>query len=132
MVTRPENEVKNMLFDYLDLETLKKEPIHQKPVIKEIMTESAGGTLEEKLRSKGFLIYAMGECYGKQITINTEILIQRVNDGLPIWTGYRRSYDRHHNFKSEKIILESENLLKVLKAAEDYIKNYLDFIKRRP
>lgn len=118
-----------MLFELWDAEIKEKEPVHQ-PAIKEVRTETTKETLKKKLRSKGFLIYAMGECYGKQITINAEILIQRVNDDLPIWTGYRRSYDQYNNLKSEKIILESENLFKVLTATENYIKNYLNFIKR--
>lgn len=83
-----------------------------------------------KAIEKGYLPYSFNECYGKQITSNAYIYIQRLQEG-DSWTSYRLTYNYiDGNIKSEKTIIEGQDFIQVLDKTEKYIKQYLEFISR--
>ena len=99
-----------------ELETIDPSPVKQ---------------FEKNLITKGFLPYSSGECYGRQVTRNSHIFIQRINEFSDIWTGYRVTYGHEENeIRSEKTIIEDRNFNKVILRVESYIRKYLDFVKR--
>lgn len=86
---------------------------------------------EKNLITKGFLPYSPGECYGRQITRDSHIFIQRIEGSSNTWTGYRITYDYENNgINSERTIAVGKNLNSVILRVEIYIRNYLEFIRR--
>lgn len=74
-----------------------------------------------------YLPYSFNECYGKQLTINSFVFIQKI-DGSTNWTGYRVTYDEDNEIMSEKTIIESRSFTDVIKRTEIYINNFIKFI----
>ena len=69
--------------------------------------------------------------YGKRVTKNAYIYIQRVEESNALWTSYRLTYNYiDGTIKSERTILEGQDFMQVLGKTEKYIRDYLEFISR--
>lgn len=79
---------------------------------------------------KGYLPYAIGECYGKQIAGNSEVYIQML-EGVNYWTAYRLTYrSGERKASSEKTIIEGNDFFEILDRTEMYIDNFISFIDK--
>lgn len=76
----------------------------------------------------GYTPYSMGECYGRQLTLNNELLIQKINNS-DYWTVYRiKHYKGDSRPVTERFILETKDFSEAIERAERYIDNFLKYI----
>ena len=83
----------------------------------------------KKAIEEGYLPYSFGECYGKQLTTNSFVFIQKLDDSKS-WLGYRVTYDEDNNIVSEKTIIEDLDFKNAITRVEIYINNYFKFIDK--
>lgn len=125
-----------LIFDYKsgtisDLEevekTIREIRLNEKKVINFLDERTKKENYNAALKHN-YLSYSYDECYGKQLTNNSFIFIQKILDSK-VWTSYRITYNEFLNIASDKDIIESDDFIEVINRTEKYIKNYIDFIK---
>lgn len=74
-----------------------------------------------------YLPYEYNKLYGKQLTKNSFIFIQKISK---VWISYRITYNEDKEISTQRNIIESKNFINVLNRSEKYIKNYINYIER--
>ena len=89
------------------------------------------GELETSFNGEvDYLPYSIGECYGRQLTRENELFIQKIDDSNT-WTVYRMKHsetDSRHS--TEKIVIETNSFQAAIERANTYIYNFLSFIDK--
>lgn len=125
-------DVSNINSDYFQILTLElrenKSEVIQ--LLKYIRSDRFLEKAEIRLIEKGYMGNLEAEVYQKQITRNSHLYIQKLED-QDTWTAYRITYGQDGGIRAEKIIAENMNILEVLRKAERYMERYLSFIQKQ-
>lgn len=116
---RQEQANKSMILDLKTNDTSDKEPNVIELSPKEVFIKRC----DSKASKRGFVPYANGEYYGRQLTRYTEVYVQRQGNGLWMsWRGTWKSGDPKPS--SERMIVENTDFETALKGAVVYITRF--------